>query len=166
MDSQLKFTAHVNKKFQAARAAKIQIKGLTQMHELVPSLIRRIHLVVVQSIALYGVEIWWKRQKNHEQTFQKLVNRQARSITEMYSSTPIHPLLDKAGLISAKILLDSCQKKYAYWLLTLPNYHPAKNTLPVSMREGDGNSQPGEQPKNTFMWVESVKPALLGQLLA
>ena len=64
----------------------------------------------------------------------------------------VHPLLSEAGLIPAKILLDSCQKKYAYRLLTLPDYHPAKNTLPVSMREGDGNSQPGEQPENTLMW--------------
>lgn len=66
---------------------------------------------MVQSIALYGVELWWKGQKNHGQTFQKLVNRQARSITGMYSSAPIHPLLSEAGLIPAKILLDSCQKK-------------------------------------------------------
>lgn len=34
------------------------------------------------------------------------------------------------------------------------------------MREGDGNSQPGEQPENTFMWVESARPTLLGHLLA
>lgn len=111
LDNQLTFTAHVNEKFRAARAAEIQIKGLTRLHRLAPGLIRRIHLAVVQSIALYGVELWWKGQKNHGQTFQKLVNRQARSITGMYSSTPIHPLLSEAGLIPAKILLDSCQKK-------------------------------------------------------
>lgn len=29
LDSQLKFTAHVNEKFRATRAAEIQIKGLT-----------------------------------------------------------------------------------------------------------------------------------------
>ena len=34
------------------------------------------------------------------------------------------------------------------------------------MRERDGNSQPGEQPENTLMWVETARPALLGHLLA
>lgn len=166
LDSQLKFTAHVNEKFRAARAAEIQIKGLTRMQGLAPGLIRRIDLAAVQSTALYGVELWWKGQKNHEQTFQKLVNRQARSITGMYRSTPIHPLLSEAGLVPAKILLDSRQKKYAYRLLTLPDQHPAKNILLISMGEGDGNSQPGEQPDNTLMWIESAKPPLLGHRLA
>ena len=69
----------------------------------------------------------------------------------MYSSTQIHPLFSKAGLVSAKILLDSNQKKYAYWLLTLPNQHLAKNILPISIREGDGNSQPGKQSDNTLI---------------
>ena len=101
LDSQIKFTAYVNEKFRAARAAEIQIKGLTRMQGLAPGLIRRIHLAVVQSTALHGVELWWKGQKNHEQTFQKLVNRQARSITGMYCSTPIHPLLSEAGLVPA-----------------------------------------------------------------
>ena len=34
------------------------------------------------------------------------------------------------------------------------------------MREGDGSSQPGEQPENTLMWVENARPTLLGHLLA
>lgn len=72
----------------------------------------------------------------------------------------------KAGLIPAKLLLDSRQKAYAYRLLTLPNCHPTKQVLPISLREGDKNSQPGEQPKDTLMWAESRKPKLFGHLLA
>lgn len=34
------------------------------------------------------------------------------------------------------------------------------------MREEDGNSQPGEQPENTLMWVEDARPTLLGHRLA
>ena len=166
LDSHLKFTAHVNQKIKAAQVAEIQIKGLTQTYGMVLGVVRKVQLAVVQSIALYGVKLWWKGQKNHEQTVQKLLNRQARSITEMYPSTPIHPLLSEAGLIPAKILLDFCQKRYTYCLLTLPDGHPTKEILPVSMREGDGSLQPGEQPENTLMWVENLRPTLLGQLLA
>ncbi len=73
----------------------------------VPGLVRQIQLAVVQSTALYGLELWWKGQKNHEQTFQKLLNRQARSITGMYPSTPVHPLLCEAGLVLLDLILAS-----------------------------------------------------------
>ena len=93
LDSQLKFTAHINEKVQRARTAEIQIKGLTRNYGLAPALIRRIQIAVVQSIALYGAELWWRGQKNHESTVQKLLNRQGRAITGMHPSTPIHSLL-------------------------------------------------------------------------
>ena len=166
LDSQLKFNAHINEKLQKARTAEIQIKGLTQTYGLAPALIRRIQIAVVQSIALYGAELWWRGQKNHETTIQKLFNRQGRAITGMYPSTPIHPLLSEAGLIPAKFLLDFRQKSYAYRLLTLPDYHPTKQILPISLRNRDENLQLGEQSEDTLMWVESVKPKVFGHLLA
>ena len=170
LDSQLKFTAHVNEKFQRACTAEIQIKGLTRTYGLAPALIRRIQIVVVQSIALYGAELWWKRQKNNEHTLQKLVNRQGRAITGIYPSAPICPLLSEAGLIPAQLLLDARQKSYAYRLFTLPDCHPTKQILPISLKEGDENSQPGEQPgqqpEDTLIWAGSTKPKMFGQLLA
>ena len=106
LDSQLKFTSHINEQVRRARTAEPQIKSLTRTYGLVSGLVRRIQVAVVQSTALYGAELWWKNQKNHEQTVQQLLNRQARSITGIHPSTPIHPLLSEAGLIPAQILLD------------------------------------------------------------
>ncbi len=138
VDSQLKFSSHIHERIKRARIAEIQIKGLTRMYGLVPGLVRRIQLSVVQSTALYGSGLWWKGQKNHEHTFQQLFNRQARAITGMYRSTPVHPLLCEAGIIPASTHLDYRQKLYAHRLLSLPDQHPAKDILPVSLREGDG----------------------------
>lgn len=76
-------------------------------------------LRVVQSTALYGAELWWKGQKNHEHAIQQVLNRQARSSTGMYPSTSLHPLLCEEGLTSASILLDYHQKLYAHRLLCL-----------------------------------------------
>ncbi len=121
---------------------------------------------MVQSIALYGAELWWRGQKNHKHTIQKLINRQGRAITSMYPSTLIHPLLSEAGLIPAQLVLDSRQKAYAYRLLTVPDCHPTKQILPISLREGDENSLPGEQPEDTLICTKSTKPKTLGQLLA
>lgn len=122
--------------------AVIQIRGLTRTHGLVPGLVWQIQLAVVQSAALYGAELSWKSQKNHEGTIQQLFNRQARSIRGMYPSTPIHPLLCQAGLTPASTVLDYRQKLYAYRLLSLPDQHPTKEILPISLREGDGAFQP------------------------
>lgn len=106
LDSQLKFTSHVNERMTKARTAELRIKGLARSYGLAPELVRRIQIAAVQSVALYGAELWWKKQKNHERKVQQLINRQARAITGMYPSTPIQPLLSKAGLVPAYILLD------------------------------------------------------------
>ena len=44
LDSQLKFTAHVNERLAKARAAEIQVKGLSGLYGLAPGLLRRIEL--------------------------------------------------------------------------------------------------------------------------
>ncbi len=114
LDSQLKFTSHINERVRRARTAEIQVKRLTRLYGLVPELVQRIQLSVVHSTALYGTELWWKDQKNDERIVQQMINRQACSITGMYSSTPIYPLLCEAGLILASILLDYRQRMYAH----------------------------------------------------
>lgn len=93
-------------------------------------------------------------------------NRQAQSITGMYSSTPIHPLLCEAGLIPASILLDYRQRVYTCRLLKLSEMHLAKNILPISLRNGDQGFQPGELLDNTLLWTENLRPILYGQWLA
>ena len=149
-----------------ARTAEIQIKGLTRSYGLAPGLVRRIQIAAVQSIALYGAELWWKGQKNLEDKMQLLVNRQARAITGMYPSTPIQPLLSEAGLVPARILLSHRQRMYAYRLLSLPEDHPAKEILPVSFRKGDGDTQPGDQPEDTLLWASNERTSTYGQWLA
>ncbi len=76
-------------------------------------------------------------KKNHERTIQQMINRQARSITGMYPSTLIHPLLCEAGLVPASILLDYRQRQYTHRLLSLSDSHPTKEILPISLREED-----------------------------
>ena len=63
LDSKLKFTSHINERRGRARTAEVQIKRLTRTYCLVPGLVRRIQLSVVQSTAVYGAELWWKGQK-------------------------------------------------------------------------------------------------------
>lgn len=75
LDRQLKFTSHINKRIQKDRNIEIQIKGLTHIYGLVLGLVYQIHLMLVQSRVLYSAEFWWKSQRNHKQTIQKLLNQ-------------------------------------------------------------------------------------------
>jgi hypothetical protein len=60
----------------------------------------------VQSVALYGAELWWKGQKQAEEDLQKLINRQLKAITEALSLSPINLLVREAAILPAKPLLD------------------------------------------------------------
>lgn len=95
-----------------------------------------------------------------------MINRQARSITGMYPSTLVHPLLCEVGLIPASILLGYRQRRYTYRLLSLPESHPTKEILRVSLREGDRGFRPEEVPENTLLWTENTRPTSYVQWLA
>ncbi len=105
-DSRLTFNSHVNEKLRKAKIAESRIQSLSKTYGLSPAIFRRIQIAAVQSVALYGSELWWKHPKTHQNEIQKLINRQARSITGMYPSTPIDALISESGLTPAHILLD------------------------------------------------------------
>lgn len=147
LDSNPNFVFHVNERMKKAKAAEGQIKGLSKTYGLCPRLVQRIQIAAVQSVVLYRAELWWKGQKNYEKDLQILINRRARSITGIYRSSPISPLMNDSGLIPAHILLDSRQRAYAHRLLTLPDSIPTKHILPVTLRSGDGNAQLEDLPE-------------------
>ena len=86
----------------------------------------------------------------------------------MLKSTPVGPLVCEAGLTPAEALLEARQLRYTTRLLSLPENHPAKKILPVSFREGDQHTQPGEQTPGNRQWAERSNrgPWSLGQHLA
>lgn len=95
-----------------------------------------------------------------------MFNWQGRTITDIYPSMPINPLLSEIGSIPAKLLLDFWQRSYTYRLLILLDYHLTKQILSINSRDGNESSQLGEQLDDTSMWAKSAKSKLLGHLLA
>ena len=51
----------------------------------------------------------------------------------MYQSKPISPLMSELGLFPAQVLLDFCQRVYAYRILSLPDLISTKNILPITL---------------------------------
>jgi hypothetical protein len=126
-------------------------------------------MATVQTVAMYGAELWWKNQKNWQEELQKLINKQARTITGAYCSTPLGPLLQEASLEPAEVMLNARQRGYTARLLGLPRNHPGHQILPVSFREGDRHAQAGEQEEDDLQWAQTSIPRglqSLGQHLA
>jgi len=119
-----------------------------------PGCDNQVQIAAVQSVALYGAELWWQGQKDQLAGIQLMINRQAHAITGMLKSTPVGPLVCEAGLAPAEALLEARQLRYTTRLLSLPENHPAKKILPVSFREGDQHAQPGEQTPGNQQWAE------------
>ena len=141
LDPRLKLKAYINLRLEKARNAKARIKGITNKFGLAPRLTKRIHVAAVQSTMLYGAEIWWENQKLLRKKIEGVINRGARVVTGMWKSTPIDILLAEANLRKMRVLLDSRQRSFGIRLASLPDENPAKNILPVTLRNGDSAEQ-------------------------
>jgi hypothetical protein len=85
---------------------------------------------------------------------QRMINRQARTITGMPKTTPMGLLNREAGLAPAEGLLKGCQLRYTARLLGLPDDSQARSILPVSFREGDQHARYGEHTPGNRLWAE------------
>lgn len=99
-------------------------------------LIRRIVIVAVDSIALYGAEVWWRGQQDRAKRLQLLLNSQTRIITGLLPSKPIPILLTAACLPRAEELLDYRQRRFAVRAVAAPQEHPTHQLLPADSRMG------------------------------
>lgn len=73
-DSQLTFNSHVNKKLKKAKIVENRIKSLSKIYRLFLALFKKIQIMIIKSVVLYRLEIWWKNQKNHQNEIQKLID--------------------------------------------------------------------------------------------
>lgn len=81
-----------------------------------------------------------------------MLNRRTYLITEMYSSTFLHPLLYEAALIPACITLNTRQRLYDYQLISLPDKYLTKKILLISLKIEDSTLPPKELLKNYSIW--------------
>lgn len=61
----------------------------------------------MQSVALYGAELWWREQRDRRDGLQLMINRGARRITGMLKTTPARRLVREAGLVPVETLLEA-----------------------------------------------------------
>jgi hypothetical protein len=90
-----------------AKKAQHRVRTITGRYGLNPANTRKVQAAAVQSVALYGAELWSDNQVGRVQHLQKLVNESARHATGMFRTTPIVPLVKEAVFRPTKLLLNN-----------------------------------------------------------
>ena len=137
LDSKLSFQEHAKIRYQKAEKVLHALAGLSKKNGLPMSLLHKIQVAAVHSVALFGSEIWWNGQKNWQDKIQKLLNKQARAITGLFKTTPVPFLLEEANLPDAAGLLNARHLGLVLRCLKMAEGHPSRTILPPSFRFGE-----------------------------
>jgi hypothetical protein len=159
LDSKLSFKTHFENRMANAKGALQRVSSLNRSNGgLSVSLMRRVVVAAVTSVALYGSEIWWRGQKDRLEKVQVLLNRQARAITGLLRSTPRAFLETASCLTTAQDLLDHRQTRFAVRALNANGDHPTHQLLPANFRIGELHRHEGAtgQP-SSIGWTRSEK---------
>ena len=88
----------------------------------------------VQSVAMFGAELWWKGGNVRGTTgrveeLQLLVNQQARATTGAFRTTNLGALSMESGLRPASNQLENRQRRFGLRLLSLPQGDEARKVV-------------------------------------
>jgi ribonuclease HI len=125
LDTQLTLGGHQKAMMKKGRKAMGRLQRLTREMGLTPANCRKVMSACVQSVAMYGSELWWKGATGRGmaggvEELQKLVNREARAVTGCFRTTNMGALSAEAGIRPASTQLDNRQRNYSLRLAGLP----------------------------------------------
>jgi hypothetical protein len=101
-----------------------RLRRLTGQMGLAPINCRKVMTACIQSVTMFGSELWWKGdgvEKNREQELQVVVNKQARAVTGCFGTTNLGVLAMESGLRLATAQLENRQRRFGLRLLSLPD---------------------------------------------
>ena len=112
MDAHLTFKEQHNRCTKKASAAEARLRTLTKTNRVVLGSVRAVQIACVQTVALYGSELWWDtKEVGRQDDLQLLLNQQARSILGALPMKPRGALMGEAGLTPAPVILYSTQAR-------------------------------------------------------
>jgi len=111
-----------------------RLERLTGRMGLSPVNCRRVMAACVQSVAMFGAELWWKGGNARGTTgraeeLQLLVNQQARAVTGAFRTTNLGALSIESGLRPAANQLENRQRRFGLRLLSLPQGERARDVV-------------------------------------
>jgi len=131
LDSQLTLKEHHATRLKSGRNAMTRLRRLTGKMGLSPINCRRVMMACVQSVAMFGAELWWKGGNvrgttGRAEELQLLVNQQARATTGAFRTTNLGALSMESGLRPASNQLENRQRRFGLRLLSLPQGDEAR----------------------------------------
>jgi hypothetical protein len=141
LDSQLTLKPHHAIRLKEGQKALGRLRRLTGQMGLAPVNCRKVMTACIQSVAMFGAELWWKGDKvqgtmERGNELQLLVNKQARAVTGCFGTTNLGALAMESGLRPATAQLENRQRHFGLRLLSLPDGDQAREV--VGMRTGIG----------------------------
>jgi len=141
LDSQLTLKEHHTTRLKSGRNAMTRLRRLTGRMGLSPANCRRIMTACVQSIAMFGAELWWKGGNAQGTTgraeeLQLLVNQQARAVTGAFRTTNLGALSIESGLRPAANQLENRQWRFGLRLLSLPQGERTRDIVGAGTKIG------------------------------
>jgi hypothetical protein len=125
LDSQLTLKQHHAIRLTDGKKAMGRLRRLTGRIGLTPVNRRKVMTACIQSVAMFGAELWWKGDKmqgtiDRGKELQTLVNKQARAVTRCFGTTNLGALAMETGLRPAASQLENRLRRYGLRLLSLP----------------------------------------------
>jgi ribonuclease HI len=136
LDSKLNFKYHVNKKINAAESALNNIIRLSNTEKgLSFQAMRQLYIACISSIADFGIQIWWKINKNQKsiiKKYQKLQNRALRKILGVFKTSPTQAMELEASLSPPEIRFSKLCQNYAIRIFQMKDSHCIRKRISSS----------------------------------
>jgi len=134
LKSQLTLKEHHATRLKSGRNAMTRLRMLTGKMGLSPANCRRIMMACIQSVAMFGAELWWKGgnvrgMTGRAEELQRLVNQQSWATTGAFRTTNLGALSMESGLRPAANQLENRQRRFGLRLLSLPQGDEARKVV-------------------------------------
>jgi ribonuclease HI len=131
LDNKLSYKKHVQTKVAMAQQVfqRLQRLGNTQ-RGLSTQAIRQLYTACISSIADYGVQLWWGKQKNSLlREYQQLQNSALRQILGAFKGSPIKAMEIEAAILPINLRAEKLCQQYAIRTLSFAKRHPIRKAI-------------------------------------
>ena len=161
LDSQLTLKEHHATRLKNRRNALTRLRRLAGQLGLSPANCRKVMTASIQSVAMFGAELWWKGEGvrgtvGRTDDLQLLVNQQARATTGAFRTTNLGALPTESGLRPVTNQLENRQRRFALRLLSLPRGEKARNVVGANTAIGKRLAK-----ALNYTWTETEETVLL-----
>ena len=134
LDSQLTLKEHHAIRAKEGSKAMTRLLRLTGQMGLSPANCRKVMTTCVQSVAMFGSELWWKGDHvrgtmGQADELQLLVNQEARATTGCFRTTNLGALSMESGLRAVTTQMENRQRRFGLRLLSLPEGDQAREVV-------------------------------------